>query len=451
LHQLVGLGGRFGWRHPGPLWIQLLVPGYELSGHAPWALSVGVLAVHIACIVVAVLVVGRSAPVMAAAVCIYIEAVGLVYWTNLWAGYAFTWPVLALVALGAVAASRPEADWALAGAFLTGTLLVQTDVSTAVPVVAIGAAAIILRARRRALARPPSDAALVLLVLTVIAWIPPLVQRHNIGLLWNYATHSSGHYSLRTAVAATGAALSVVPLGARWVLVSGVQQHLGRGPLWAIAWTVGFALVNGLTAARAYTASKRLAGDLAVLALVGTAAAVFAMTRVEGPINFYLLTWISILPVPTIVAVVTTFAPVSRITDYAALGVAVVLAGVLVVTQGTTHNWDKVASADAMQMTERVGVFAGAAARGLVAVHVVSSDTWPQAAGVALQLERAGAHIEVDQRWVFLFGDAFKPVGAPPTLELWFARPHERPDVSELSNLVDLGVVDNVDVWALSR
>jgi hypothetical protein len=393
--------------------------------------------------------------VLAAAVCLYLWATGLVYWTNLWAGYAYTWPLLTLIVVAAVATTHAKKDWALPAAFLVGTLLVQTDVSMAVPVVAIGAAAIALRLRRHPLTRP-SRPAIALLVVTAAAWVPPIVEqltatKGNLGLLLSFATHSSGGHPLRAVLASTGAALSVVPLGARWVLGSGLQDHLGAGPWWAVAWTLAFVAGNAAIAANAGRKARPLGRDLALLTAVATLAAILAMSRVEGPISIYLLMWVTILPVPALTAAALTFAPESPRVGYASLAVAGLLAATVVVTRGTTHDWDKRSSADVGALTARVDETVGRAARGLVGIHVVTADTWPVAAGVALQLERQGARVQVDPDWVFLFGDGFKAGRTRPTAELWFARPHERPGLSDKAGLVELGAVDGVDILALSR
>ena len=462
-HQLVGMGGRFGWRHPGPLWIQLLVPAYELSGRAPWSLAVGAIAIHVACAAIAVVVAARAdgrraAAVLSALIVVYVAVTGFVYWTNLWAGYAFTWPLLLLVVLTAVAAADGRSGWALPAALLVGSLLVQTDVSTVVPVVAVGAVAIVLRVRRYRFAGIGGSASIALLVLTALAWVPPIVQElttspGNLTLLWRYGTSGAGGYPLRTAAATVGAALSVVPLGSRWVLANGVQARLGDGPWWAVAWTIAF--VAGLVAVAivAHRRGRRFAADLAVLTVAATAAAVLAMSRVDGTINFYLLTWMSILPVAGIAAAVLALAPPGRggwpVTG--SVAVAAIVGLVLVLTHGTAQDWDKVDSTTARLQAAAVTNAMGEGAHRLVRVHVVTADVWPDAAGVALQLERGGAQIEVDPDWVFLFGDAFRPTAhrrPPAALDLWFARPHERPALTDQVALVDLGTVGGVDLFA---
>lgn len=458
-HQLLGMGGRFGWRHPGPIWLYLLVPAYELTGHAPWSLSVGVLALHAGFVFAAVLVTGwaggpRAAALVAVLATAYVLATGLTYWTNLWAGYAFTFPVLALVALVAAATSRREAGWALAAAALVGTFLVQTDVSTVVVVGVVGLGGAGLRAGRfglRALVAGPAAFGLAVLVAT--AWMPPVIEelRHhpgNLTLLARFAGQGSGGYPLRTAMGATGAALSVLPLGARWVLRNGVENRLGAGPGWAVALTAAYLVVMAGATAVAWRRDRRFAGDLAAATGVAILGAVFAMSRVTGPISFYLLTWITVLPVTGLAALILAVAPGGREGTVGLLGVAAVLCGLIVARSGTVHDYDRNASAVAMDATGRVASALGPGAGGRVRVHVVTADTWQVAAGVGLQLERGGAHLEVDDGWVFLFGDAFRPSGTPPTGEVWFARPHELPLVAPLPGVVDLGNVDGVELLA---
>ena len=462
LNQLLGIGGRFGWRHPGPLWMYLLVPIYVISGRAPWSLSVGVVALHVASIVVAVLAASwaggrRAGAVMAALVGAYLAATGLRYWTNLWAGYAFTWPVLALISLLALATSEERAGWALPGAALIGTLLVQTDVSTILVVGIVGVVAVALRLVRtgpRGFAGGGHRAAILLVALVVVAWVPPGIEQitahpGNLTLLARFGAHAQGGYPLRAAMGATGAALSVLPLGARWVLRNGVEHRLGAGPWWAVGLTVSYLLGTAAAALLAWRRGRRLAGDLSLLSFFAVAAAVVSMSRVTGPISFYLLTWITIVPVAALTAIALAVASDSRGRDPLALGaiaVAAALTGWVIVRGPTVHDYDRAASASASIETARVDTMLGGAARGRVRLHIVTADAWQLGAGVGLQLERQGARIEVDPAWVFLFGDAFRPGGAPPSAEVWFARPHELPLVTPLPGVVDVGATDGIDV-----
>jgi hypothetical protein len=471
-HQLLGIGGRFGWRHPGPIWMYLLLPGYEVAGRAPWSLAVGAIGLHLCFAVIAIAAAGRAggrraAAVVAALTAWYLAATGLSYWTNLWAGYAFTWPVLALVVLGAVAGSSPDAGWALPAAALVGTFLVQTDVSSIVVVGAVGLTAAglrLVRAGPRSLLgdrdRWLSPAALGLVVLVAIAWVPPLVEQMrshpgNLTLLARFGSHPSSGHPLRASMAATGAALSVLPFGARWVLRNGVELRLGAGPRWAVGLTVTYLAVTAAATVVAWRRGRRLAGDLGLLSVVAIVAAVVAMSRVTGPMSFYLLTWITILPVPALTSVALAAAPEAPVVRgppagdggaqrvdaivLAGLAVAAVMSGWLLARSGPVQDYDRTASTDALAATANAESQLGAAARDTVRVHVVTPDAWQLAAGVGLQLQRQGARLEVDPDWVFLFGDPFRPGAGPPGAELWFARPHELPLVTGLPRVVDIG------------
>ena len=467
--QLLGIGGRFGWRHPGPAWLELLVPAYVLAGHAPWSLSVGAVLLHAVMIAVAVLAATRAGgpragAVLAATSALYLRATGMQYWTNLWAGYAFTWPLLALIVVAAVVTSDRDAGWAVAAALLVGTLLVQTDVSTAIPVVAIGVVAFAVRlvrfgpGRFFVARRGAAVAVVVLLVAVAAAWVPPLIEQvthhpGNMTLLIRYARQAPGGHPLRIATAAVGAALTVLPAGGRWILHPQVQADLGPGPVWALLVTLAAVAVGGAATLVGWRRRRGFAGDLALVSTVAVLAGVVSVSRIDGPINFYLLTWITVVPVAGLAAVVLVVAPAPTRwrTDP-------VLVGRGRGGGGGGRGRDRAArhraglrpgaSATAASETALATSALGPATRGLVWVHVLTSDTWPDAAGVAVQLQRMGARIEVDQQWVFLFGDAFAPVRTPPSAEVWFLRPHEVPDLEGKPGVTMLGEVNGVDVYA---
>jgi hypothetical protein len=490
--QLLGVGGRFGWRHPGPVWIYLLVPLYELSGHASWSLAVGALAIHVVMIGMAVGAATRSAGLRGAAVlsglvAVYLASTGIGLWTNPWAGYAFTWPLLALVVVASIGMSDVRAGWALAGALAVGTLLVQTDVSTAVPVVTILAVATAVRlarfgtrrvfagprgahtgahsgaepvrsahtrgARRVRIVDPP---AVALFAAAALAWVPPLIQQFttspgNMTLLVRFARQGAGGQSIRTALAAVGSALSVVPFGARWVLSPELGPHLAPGPWWAVVLPIVYAAAILGVAVVAYRRGRRWAADLAVVTLLALAAAVVSMSKVDGPINFYLLTWVSILPVPAVTSAVLALAPeATRRRDpvaILALAVGTVVAAVLIVGQGSTFDWDHSRASDVASGTLLAEQDLGRP-DGIIRVHILTPDTWEVASGVALQLAREGNRIQVDPAWVFLFGDAYKTTAAAPAGELWFARPREASLVAGDHQVASLGEFDGIDLFA---
>jgi hypothetical protein len=286
--------------------------------------------------------------------------------------------------------------------------------------------------------------------------VPPLVQQlannpGNMTLLVRFARQGAGGHPLRLSLAAVGAALSIVPLGGRWVLSPTLGTHLGAGPWWAVGLTVTYIGASIAIAVVAFRRGRVWAGDLAVLTLVGLVSAVVAMSRVDGNINFYLLTWVSVLPVTAVTAAVMALAPEWRRRRdpiaVLALAVGAVAAAALVLGQGGTFDWDHTGSRDVSSATLIAASGLGRAA-GVVRIHILTQDTWRTAAGVAVQLERRGDRIQVDPAWVFLFGDPYRPTSAREAGELWFARPHEIALMAGIPAVVDVGSVDGVEVFA---
>src|SRR5262249_12090432 len=76
--------------------------------------------------------------------------------------------------------------------------------------------------------------------------------------------------------------------------------------------------------------------------------------------------------------------------------------------------------------------------RGRTQMRILSAATWPTASGVALALEKTGVELSVDDRWLFMFGRAFRAT-SPPETELLFTDAElarelrSRPDVRFLA------------------
>ena len=66
----VGSYSRFGWNHPGPLLYQLLAGPYELSGRREIALKWTALAINLVSLAGVLLIAGRRAPALAAAIAV---------------------------------------------------------------------------------------------------------------------------------------------------------------------------------------------------------------------------------------------------------------------------------------------------------------------------------------------------------------------------------------------
>ena len=144
--QQLGPYSRYGWTHPGPVWLYLLAGPYVALGRSGAALSAAVLlgqALAAAAVVAAVA--GRRPrwrmPLAALVVVVYVLRVPVESLAALWNPAVLALPLAAMILLAARAAtgSLPALAWAA----FAGTFLVQTHLGT-VPVVGAVAAALLL-------------------------------------------------------------------------------------------------------------------------------------------------------------------------------------------------------------------------------------------------------------------------------------------------------------------
>lgn len=422
----LGAYSRYGWSHPGPAWFYALAPVYRALGSTSTALYVAVFAVHAAAAALLVLVVARTwgtarAVVAATAVAATWAVLGPGVFLAVWNPYALLLPTVLFLVLAAVAATgRPAA---LAGAALTGTFLVQTHIGTAVLVAAVGGCAmvgaVVTLVRRRGAAPAPAPsrpAAALLAVLTVLAWVPPLLQElrpgtGNLTLLRQFQSAPHDGHTLAESVAAVGSQLLVLPTGGS----ARALPELVTGPSPAQLWSVVvYALLALVLAGSARRAGRPATVALALLSLVALGAALVSAAQVEGPIYPYLVVWMAVLPLaPVLCAADLLLVSVARrggprlpaparlvvagtLPALALLAVVVVLAGAPPVSAESRFG-------EGAAVPEVLAAL-GPDRTGGVRVRIASSDSWPLAAGLVLALERRGYHARVTADWTYMFG-----------------------------------------------
>ena len=148
--------------------------------------------------------------------------------------------------------------------------------------------------------------------------------------------------------------------------------------------------------------------------------AVLAVTRIPGDIHTYLLPWVAVVGVTSILPL-AWFAFVS-VADrrwlsgsrnarvYSVAG-AVIIAAAFMVAVIARGGWmARAAESRGAEVTSLYDeIFKEDAAttvgEGNRLVKIVTADTWPFAAGVVLQLVKAGIPVTVDSTWTFMFGD----------------------------------------------
>jgi len=182
---LTGVYSRYGWSHPGPALFYLLALPYRLSGGVSSALVVGAMAGQMTAVLGAWWVARRMDRLAgmlvlcgAAAVLVTTESEVL---RSPWNPYVALIGSGLLVVLGWSAATRGRAG--LIALVPVGSVMVQSHVVTAPMVVAICATAAIIAVVQAAGSHrprwdPPRRRAVAIgAALTVVMWLPPLVQQ----------------------------------------------------------------------------------------------------------------------------------------------------------------------------------------------------------------------------------------------------------------------------------
>jgi hypothetical protein len=323
---LLGVYDRYGWHHPGPLWLLLLGLFRLAGGGSPYGVVVGSYAVQAAAAVSIVLMAERLRPGLTAwwallAVAAYTWDLGPERLGTVWAPYAVALPSALLVLLAADLVTNEDAWPAALGMVLCATFLVQTDVSTGVVTLAVVVAAVVLRlARGAASERLPAGRwkarAGVLAGVAVVAWLPPIVQQLTTdpGNLGRLALFFTTHHARRPwgfALRALGTVFSTFPLrrGPHGTSLDAKLTWLASAPLGHRPWYLVYLVGAGVVGAVAVLRRRRAAGYLAALCFVALAAGALSVKIAYGPLYPYLVVWTGALAVPAWVALWLAVAP----------------------------------------------------------------------------------------------------------------------------------------------
>ena len=353
--QQLGVFDRNDWNHPGPTYFYLQSVAYRVLGGGPRSLFVGATVLNglsaLACVAV---VRYRSTPARALWAAIWIcGLVGILaaagpesttYSESVLGGLVSPWnpmvvifPLLLTVLLCAAAVDR--SGLSLLATLVTGSFVVQTNISVA-PLVAVvgGVAALVwagtsvldlvrlwagdgVEARRRAWRERRhwvTGPVLVIgtLVVVIVMWLPPLAQQRanhpgNLTLIARFFNHHHETYPLvvgwKSLLSVDGILLGG-PGGVMRTYLGFTVAHAG------VAWTA--TVVTALAALLAVVVGglqrNRFALGLGLLVLTGSAAVVVSATHVVGYIFGYILVWAVVLPVAALIAPGLLAVPVGR-------------------------------------------------------------------------------------------------------------------------------------------
>jgi hypothetical protein len=448
---LLGVYDRYGWHHPGSLWLLILGVFRWAGGGSPMAVMIGSYAVQVAAAVGIVVVSNRLRPGLTAwwaALLLlgYEWSFGPGRFGIVWAPYAVALPVALLVLLVADLIRSPNPWGPFIATVVCASFLLQTDISTALLVVVLVAAAPFLRwelpasvlaladghhsASRDALrgtgwgwstGRWRRPAAAVAAVVGVL-WLAPAIQQlstrpGNFVQVYRFLTahHSSSTWSqsLRAADTVFGffpfrldELPAVKDANPTWLVIHPVADHP-----WYLLYVAGMA-VAGYLALR-YRQLPALA--LAAASLVAMLGAFWSIHLVYGPVYPYLVAWSGALVIPAWVTAWVTLAPLAASADRARVPLAARLApsegearlalpliGLVAAIVLTTSF-----AAAPVPMTKRPTLLAreswAAVATAALApnvktvyVDIVSQDAMPEAAAIADEVIRHGRRVEVN-------------------------------------------------------
>lgn len=454
----VGAYSRWRWNHPGPTYFYALAPLHALTGHE-FSLHWTVLALNLASAIAAVVLMGRYGGwpfglglVVAMSIYFFRPSPGPFLGfgdllSSVWNPHA---PILSFALLLVLCARLANGAIAvLPWIALVASFVVQTHIGLAPCAAAVSAAAVLVyTAKLSALRRSPDavetepdrPAAFSIhatLWILALSWSLPLLEQLRAGPGGNLAQIASflaAEPPVETpTMATTFAALSY----ALWTAIEPGARFPSGGPfapptdfdLPATVWTVLQLVLLATGCAWAAVTRRAFPAALCLVGLVATCAAFWSIARVPGVPHAYLVFWISAI------SVVSTAALLGLLMDWAcgalslhrlpwlpvARPLAVGVFGVLLTLHGASVLHD-----NHQRTLDGAGFQQGARERSRVLSAAVEEDLrrhcrarpliriqgpWPEAAGVVLQLHKAGIPLAVDDRYLFMFTETFLATG----------------------------------------
>jgi hypothetical protein len=450
---LLGVYDRYGWHHPGPLWLLILGVFRWVGGGSPTAVVIGSYALQVAAVAGIVVVVQRLRPGLtvwwAALLLIGYEwSYGPERFGIMWAPYAVALPAALLVLLVADVVTSPNPWGPFIATVICASFLIQTDISTALLVVVMVLAAPSLRwtLRRVMLARAGGTTtanrdrgtmesagwgwstgawlrpAATLAGVVGVLWLAPVIQQlttspGNLTQVYRFLTTHHTYRSWRLSLRAADTVFGFFPFRLdelpatrdsrpTWLVAHSVTDHP-----WYLVYLALMVVAGGL--ALRYRQLPALA--LATASFLGMLAAFGSISLVYGPLYPYLVFWSGALVVPAWVTVWLALAPLAasvarkrapasgRILlaggeERLALPLAGLVAAAVLTTSFTAAPVPMTREPTLLARESWDAVAADALRPNVKTVYVdiVSQNAMPEAAAIADQVIRHGRQVEVN-------------------------------------------------------
>jgi hypothetical protein len=461
----LGPYSRYIWHHPGPLYFYLLAPLYQLAGNQTAALIWGAAAINAAALVALVVTAlrhssGSCAIALAGLSTFYVFRIANSLATA-WNPHVLALPTLALVVMSAALATGRVT--LLPWLAMVASFLVQTHVSTTPTALAVALAAAgmmlmrVLRNKDDSVRRTLRRQVGVATVLTLAAWLLPLVEQAttvpgNLSSVWSYFTMNR-QPALPLGVAfVTWADLLAAPFSPALEVASSGGFNPG-GHTWS-GWLalsqVGLVSVATIRAARSRDPFRAALGALLLVAVL---VSLWSITRMVEGVVLHAVFWMTGLGALNVAFVLDgAVATIGREPTFSRRAAAAVCVALCVLAMVRTAQ-------QVRRATSRLG---RPAAEDLTTLRLwqqldaarqshtipkplirIQQETWPVAAGIIVQLQKARVPFTVEPAWLPMFSNAMAPRGDEEAV-LWFARPNTVPEFTSKPGSVLIGERDGI-------
>jgi hypothetical protein len=413
-HLVLGAYSRFQWRHPGPIAFYVLAPFYVASGERTAGLSAGAVVINLLALGTAVWLLARRggaalAIASGALTSIYLSRVsGLL--ASSWNAHVAVLPTMAAVIAGAAVAAGGRALLPLF--VLLASFAVQTHLAVlpAIAAAALAAACSALWTRGAEWSRPTKFALLV----AAVVWCPPVVEqlsRPDGNLLRLARFFSSAHPSQPWGIAASAWADTMAGF-LRPDFSTPIGVPLGPpAATWPRAIAVFELPVLAVVVWWAWRSNRVFHAVLAAVGAVASAAALWSATRIPEGILDHEVFWMSavgLLSATTIAA-----APLASLRGrrLALTAAALFLAAWTVVgfrELQVVVDRSRMTTGDDRTVRDGVSDIRAGLARAGAHKPLIRIDqyAWGDAAGMVLQLRKAGVPLGLEADWGWMFDES---------------------------------------------
>jgi hypothetical protein len=460
--QLLGPYSRYSWHHPGPALFYLLAPFYEASGKRATGLAAGALTIGIGALGLAAWVLFRrggaalAVPLSLMATVLLARVPGVVF--SPWNPHVAAILAIPMLILGAAAA----AGWPLGLPLLAGfaSVVVQSHIATLpLAAIALGAGAIALEISGVQRSKTVRQTAAVLFAVWFLSVVEQFLPAGgNISRLLQFALTPQPHDSWSIAMQVwADALLSIfrsdfrVPLG---LLVT-------HDPVrWTVAAAVGELLLLAAVAVWARVTGRSLYMWIALELLAASVVSLWAVSRIPDGVHDHEVFWIAVvgaLNAGIILACPLALTPLDQWRSTSAFALAacvavIAAAGLNELRLMTARSYEPPANARLIRNLTTAVDAEITRTGSRKTTMLIDQRVWPAAAGVILQLRKAGRVMAVEPDLAHMFSGTL-PADGSEDLEMSFCGGpcHERQSARPGNVVVWLGEGIAVDAIGLRQ